>query len=308
MNSNIILNFKQSQESTASIEKLRSQNIPIDDAILAFKKDHKKDSLINVGEYIFHCTKASIDLWFINIQKQIIVDDKLLTLGEMASSIFHELNTPLGISIASLELFKMDLEDVPNESQRNILTSHISNLENGLTRMVQISEGIHNFCRNTQDQFVNVNIITLFEQVMSYYGHLLHKNHIKFSVKSDPTANYSITCKHALISQVFVNLLKNARDALENQSQFNKWIRVEFIELDDSIKIKFFDGGSGIPKDVQAKIFEHFFTTKSIGKGTGIGLSFCKKVVSQHNGSLTIDNSVKNTCFDIVLPKKIGKI
>jgi two-component system NtrC family sensor kinase len=308
MNNNIILNFKQIADSAIIIEKLRSQNIPIDEALIVLKKDLKKENIINVGEYIFNCTKASIDLWFINIQKQVIVDDKLLTLGEMASSIFHELNTPLGISIASLELFKMDLEDVPNEEQRNTLTSHIANLENGLTRMVQISEGIHNFCRNTQDQFVDVNLITLFDQVMSYYGHLLQKNHIKFSIKSDPKANYNVTCKHALISQVFVNLLKNSRDALETQSQFNKWIRVEFIESEDSVKIKFFDGGSGIPLDVQSKIFEHFFTTKAIGKGTGIGLSFCKKVVSQHNGSLTIDNSIKNTCFDIVLPKKIGKI
>lgn len=305
MNKNLILNFKNGKESTQEIEKIRVQKIPIDDAILKFKNDNKKDSILLLNDYIFNCTKVSLDLWVINIQKQVIVDEKLLTLGEMASSIFHELNTPLGISIASLELFKMDVDDVADQQQKETLVGHINNLENGLTRMVQISEGIHNFCRNTQDQFVDVSLTTLLNQVTSYYGHLLSKNKIQFSIKADPVLDYKISCKHALISQVFVNLLKNARDALESQPIFNKWIKVEFQDMGDSVKIKFTDGGPGIPMDIQAKIFEHFFTTKEVGKGTGIGLSFCRKVIEQHNGTLSIDNSIKNTCFDVILPKKM---
>lgn len=305
MNKNLILNFKDGANTIPQIEELRVNGIPIDDVIIRCKNDSKKDLILTIEPWIFNCSKITDDLWVVNIQKQVQVDDKLLTLGEMASSIFHELNTPLGISIASLELFKMDLEDVSNTSVKQTLESHLANLETGLTRMIQISEGIHNFCRNTQDQYNTVNLTVLLDQVLSYYGHLLHKNQIKISIKIDSEiSDFNVVCKHALISQVFVNLLKNAKDALESQSVFNKWIKVEFYNRQDSVEIRFIDGGPGIPMNIQNKIFDHFFTTKEIGKGTGIGLSFCKKVISQHNGSLTIDNSIKNTCFTINLPKK----
>ena len=103
------------------------------------------------------------------------------------------------------------------------------------------------------------------------------------------------------ISQVLLNLLNNAHDAIEALAE--KWIKVSFKNLEDRIRICVIDSGSGIPENVREKMMQPFFTTKAIGKGTGLGLSVSKGIIDEHQGVLTVDHTCPNTCFVIELSK-----
>ena len=102
------------------------------------------------------------------------------------------------------------------------------------------------------------------------------------------------------MSQVFFNLLSNAFDAIEKTP--SPWIEITAKKNTDKIIIFVRDSGPGIPLEIQNKIFQPFFTTKDVGRGTGLGLSLCSKIIKLHNGDLYINSDDKNTCFVIELP------
>jgi len=97
-----------------------------------------------------------------------------------------------------------------------------------------------------------------------------------------------------------LNLLNNAHDAIAHLPE--KWVRVSVKALGDTVEIRVRDSGRGIPPDIAQKIFQPFFTTKEIGKGTGMGLSISLGIIKAHSGRLTLDESEPNTCFVLSLP------
>ena len=127
----------------------------------------------------------------------------------------------------------------------------------------------------------------------------------KVDLKLENTdVGFTASCNYTQIFQVFVNLLSNAVDALvEHKEEADRWVKIEFAPGEDSNKILVTDSGSGIPADIAESIFESFFTTKEIGKGSGLGLSLCKKIMKEHKGDITIDGSCKNTRFILDFPK-----
>ena len=102
------------------------------------------------------------------------------------------------------------------------------------------------------------------------------------------------------MSQVILNLLNNAFDAIENKDE--KWVEVQTLQNKNWVEIRVSDCGHGIPKEIQDKILQPFFTTKEVGKGTGLGLSISKGIIESHGGDLTIDNEAKNTTFVARIP------
>ena len=113
-----------------------------------------------------------------------------------------------------------------------------------------------------------------------------------------------IKCQKVQISQVFLNLISNSVDEIKDKE--GSWIKVKLKNLDNKIQIRVEDSGSGIPIEIQNKMFLPFFTTKDVGSGTGIGLSISTGIVNSHNGKLYVDNEVKNTCIVLELPKEQG--
>lgn len=118
----------------------------------------------------------------------------------------------------------------------------------------------------------------------------------------NPSLSLEIECHSIKISQVLLNLLNNAYDAIQNQKE--KWIKVEIIERQHEIDLIVTDSGNGIPVSVQKRMMQPFFTTKDIGKGTGLGLSISQGIVTSHHGKINIDNASMNTRFVITLPKR----
>ncbi|MBI3556955.1 MAG: GHKL domain-containing protein [Deltaproteobacteria bacterium] len=110
-----------------------------------------------------------------------------------------------------------------------------------------------------------------------------------------------IECRDIQILTIIMNLVNNARDALEDQPE--KWVRLHVTEENDFVEISVTDSGKGISRNIQEKIFQPFFTTKELGKGTGLGLSIAKGIVESHRGALYYDSFCANTRFIVRLPK-----
>ena len=107
--------------------------------------------------------------------------------------------------------------------------------------------------------------------------------------------------RHVEISQVLVNLLGNAYDAVIGQT--SPWIAVDCVEDSNNFIISITDSGPGIPEEIRERVFIPFFTTKPVGKGTGLGLSLCARIAANHGGTLRIDETNEFTCFVLTLSK-----
>lgn len=105
------------------------------------------------------------------------------------------------------------------------------------------------------------------------------------------------------LEQVLINLINNAADAIKNLSE--KWITLNLFNDGGEVVLKIIDSGNGVPKDLQEKIFNPFFTTKPKGEGTGLGLSISKSIIERHHGKLLINSNFKNTCFELRFKKAV---
>ena len=127
---------------------------------------------------------------------------------------------------------------------------------------------------------------------------LQHKLKNRVTVNKDFQTIPNIFCAAGKINQVFMNILNNSADSIENQGIIN----ICGYQKNNNIILEFNDNGKGIPSDILDRIFEPFFTTKPVGSGTGLGLSISYSIISEHKGSISIDSKPGNTTFKIVLP------
>lgn len=109
-----------------------------------------------------------------------------------------------------------------------------------------------------------------------------------------------VNCRDTQISQVILNLISNAKDAVLPLKE--KWIKVILQQKENKVVLQVVDSGSGISLDIREQIFQPFFTTKDVGNGTGLGLSISNEIIKMHYGRLFIDHTCPNTCFTIELP------
>ena len=231
------------------------------------------------------------------MQLSMISNSKLATLGEMASGIAHEINNPLAIISGYTKVIqqllnsgKFELGEIQN------LFEKISNMAK---RIAQIVQGLRMFSRDSlKDQQQVVEVDQIIEQTLVFCEEKFKKQAVSVSVEG--IRGLKICVQETQISQVVLNLLSNAYDAVELLPE--KWIRINTQKEGDWIKIRIIDSGPGIPPETLDKIMRPFFTTKEVGRGTGLGLSISHQIIRDHGGELTVDSSLANTCFVISLP------
>jgi signal transduction histidine kinase len=234
-------------------------------------------------------------------QEQMIMEsEKLSTLGELASSIVHEIKNPLTlIDFETHTLYKK----IDNAEWRDeTLLKRITKISDMSKRINKISNLITIYTRNSQnDNFEEINCQKILEDAI-YIVNLKAKNS-SVEIKID-SENILIKCRPHQIEQVIINLLNNSIDAIEKLS--DRWISLASESYENAgnkyIRISVTDSGTGINKDVQNNIFKSFFTTKGAGKGTGLGLSVSQKIIESHSGKLYLDQNSLNTKFVIEFP------
>lgn len=225
---------------------------------------------------------------------------KLAALGEMAGGVAHEINNPLAIIKASSEQL-IDLIGLErgNSDRAKVLASKIDSTSQ---RIASIVRGLRYFSRDGRsDPFEQVAISDVIQDTLSlcvekfrYYG-------VKFTMPKDPP-QVVVPCQPTQISQVLLNLLNNAFDAIAELPEKDRWIHLEMQVEDKGVKILVSNSGPRISREIEEKIFQPFFSTKEVGKGTGLGLSISKGIIDLHSGKLEVSADSKVTCFVITLP------
>ncbi|MCO4752885.1 MAG: GHKL domain-containing protein [Bacteriovoracaceae bacterium] len=233
-------------------------------------------------------------------QVQLWHSAKLSSLGEMAAGIAHEINNPLSVLLAQNHFLEEYLKKRPPEIEKalemlkrsNETVLRISKIINGLRAISRDGESVDKKVASAQEVVVlamDISCERFRNKGVEVTWH-----------KTDKCWSCPVFVNNVQISQVLVNLLNNACDALEDIEE--KWIKVECVVAREDVIIKVTDSGKGIDPKTQTKLFQPFFTTKELGKGTGLGLSVSKGIMEQHGGSIYLDNSSSNTCFVLKLP------
>jgi signal transduction histidine kinase len=209
---------------------------------------------------------------------QLIHSSKLASLGEMAGGIAHEINNPLQIISGNIEI----LEAMPDNLES------ISIIKNTVVRIKSVVDGLRLFSQDSENTAKEPTLILdVFNETLSFCSEKFKNNGIHLEYNIDPEVY--IKCNHVDMSRVFLNLLNNAFDAIvEENNLTNRFVNISSEISDQKIILKFRDSGKIITPELKDKIFNPYFTTKSLGKGTGIGLSLSKGIIENHGGKLDL--------------------
>jgi PAS domain S-box-containing protein len=232
-------------------------------------------------------------------QQRLMQSAKMSSLGEMAGGIAHEINNPLAIIQGKAEQMRKRIETQAVDLE--YFKKNLGQIEKTVERIAKIIKGLRSFSRNAEaDPMAEVKVSQIVEDTLELCGERFKNRAIDLRVNS--ADGLSIECRPSQISQVVLNLLSNAYDAVENSAE--KWVQLEVASDGDLVKISVADSGSGIEPGALERIMEPFFTTKAVGRGTGLGLSIAKGICEDHNGCLRYDPLSKHTRFVIELPRR----
>ncbi len=234
-------------------------------------------------------------------QQQLIQASKLSSLGEMATSVAHELNQPLNtIRMAVSNIADMiKFEKVTTD----YLLKKLQRIENQVERASSIINHMRMFGRIADEDPESLDLQKVIQSVLELMGEQLRLAGIEVTIDCEQPCPV-IAGNQIQLEQVFLNLLTNARHAIEQNRENNA--RKIFIQGkvtdNDHLQISITDTGGGISENVLPHIFEPFFTTKEIGKGTGLGLSVSYGIVRDMDGTISAENVDGGARFIISLP------
>lgn len=233
-------------------------------------------------------------------EAKIIASSKMASLGEMAGSIAHEINNPLAIILGKAHRISRYCEVNELVQNQEAIRADVIKITTTVNRISKIIKGLRQFARDaSEDPMHEIAVRALVEETISFCQERFQNAGVELRVKLDYEG--VLVCRGTEISQVLLNLITNAFDAVQELS--TRWVEVHTREFGSFIEFSIVDSGEGIPTEIQAKIFAPFFTTKEVGKGTGLGLSISKSIIESHRGEFFINEHSKNTCFVVKIPK-----
>ncbi len=234
-----------------------------------------------------------------NQESKIIESNKMASLGEMASSIAHEINNPLSIINGKAYQIIRHCSVEKIEDQRIKIEQDANKILTTVERITTIIKGLRQISRDAStDPMKSLDLGLLIEDTLSFCKHRFYNSDVQLKVQIN--YHHNLYCRGTEISQVLLNLLNNSFDAVINLPE--KWVELKVENVSNWLEISITDSGSGISKEIQNKIFQPFFTTKEVGKGTGLGLSISKGIIESHKGHFFLDETSPHTRFVIRLP------
>ncbi|WP_449421021.1 trifunctional serine/threonine-protein kinase/ATP-binding protein/sensor histidine kinase [Phormidium nigroviride] len=273
-------------------------------------------------------------------QLQMIQSEKMSALGNLVAGVAHEINNPVGFIAGNLNEAKHTVQDLTEHlnlyRERALeteiadhaedidldyiiedLPKMIDSMQLGCDRIKSISTSLRTFSRSDKDYKVPFNIHEGIDSTILILKYRLKANDERpaIEVVKDYGNIPAIECFPGQLNQVFINILANAIDALEESNIGRSFaeikanpnrITIHTTLVDNQVKISIADNGYGMTESVKAKIFDHLFTTKAVGKGTGLGLAIARQIIEEkHGGKITVDSvPSEGTVFTIAISAK----
>ena len=243
----------------------------------------------------------------IETEQQLIQASKMTTLGEMATGVAHELNQPLSVmkTASSFMLKKFAADQIVRPE---IFGEMLQKIDANVDRAANIIQHMRQFARKSEVDLEPVDINHTLQMALEIFSEQLKVRGIQVQ-KQIEKGLPRILGNPSRLEQVFINLLLNARDAIEEKwgdkpaDPAERTIALSTYKAGDGIVAMVCDTGTGIPPSVMDKIFEPFFTTKTVGKGTGLGLSISYGIMQQHGGTIqAAARDTGGTCFTLKFP------
>lgn len=289
-------------ELTAHIKKERLQGIKV---IFLTKQNERISTLVSgntlkdAEERVQGIVLSATDMREqLKLQAQATQNEKLASIGELAAGVGHEINNPLAIATGNLSKAIKELKKP--EMNRALLQKTFERQEESLERIRVIVDSLRTYARMDTEQFGSLDIHELINKTVGLVATIYEREGIQ--VKTEFQAKqYTILGNTGKFQQVLMNLISNAKDATEGRENREIIIRTENDQYELAVSIS--DLGSGISDEIKEKIFDNFFTTKEVGKGTGMGLGISKKIIEEMEGGLEVDSKVGvGTTFTINFP------
>jgi signal transduction histidine kinase len=270
-------------------------------------------------------------------QTHLIQNEKMASLGQLVAGVAHEINNPVNFIFGNLtyiDNYTQDLldlirlyqeyylvppqaiqertEEIDLEFVTEDLPKILDSMRMGTERIRQIVLSLRTFSRLDESQMKAVDLHEGIDSTLLILQHRLKSkaSHQTIHLEKQYGTLPLVECYGAQLNQVFMNILSNAMDALEerakNDSVFQPRLTITTTQQAETIQVCIRDNGNGIPRHAQNQIFDPFFTTKPIGKGTGLGLSISYQiVVERHHGQIEIDSQLgQGTEFRITIPHR----
>jgi two-component system, NtrC family, sensor kinase len=228
----------------------------------------------------------------VSLEEQLQQSDKLSSIGLLAAGVAHEVNTPLaGISSYS----QMLMQQIPDSDPRHQL---LEKIHRQTSRASSIVNNLLNFSRVSEARYAPVDLNRVLDDTIQLLESQLRNTEIEI-VRHYADGLPLAPCDAPKLQQVLMNLILNARDAMPRGGK----LEISTGADEDSVVISVRDSGLGIAPEHLSKIYDPFFTTKQIGKGTGLGLAVSYGIIRDHGGHINVESKLgEGTRFQITLP------
>ena len=324
---------KEKQESQAYALKISRENetlIKEQNIVLEQKVIERTNELVTANGQLNETLEELKDA-----QTQLVEAEKMASLGQLTAGIAHEINNPINFVKSNIKPLTLDIDDVfevvgmyknlhtankesipvllnkVSEKQEEIdmefvkreIRQLIKGIEEGAERTAEIVRGLRTFSRLDEGELKIANVhdglnSTLVLLRNSMPGYLRIEK--KFEAKGD------IECFPGKLNQVFMNIINNAIQAIDEkkEKEEEEWILISTLDIPGKkMQVRIKDTGTGMSEQVKHKIFEPFFTTKSVGVGTGLGMAIVFKIIEEHHGKIEVESKPgKGAEFILTLP------
>ena len=263
--------------------------------IIVEKRDDSSKKPIKVIGYLHDITSQK------EIEYNLNHSAKLESIGLMACGIAHEINNPLAIISALNQKIKKNIGTLSvGNSCREEMAKDLIKVDSTINRISKIIQDVKYYSRDsTNENYELISLQNLIDDLIRFSENRMNQKNIKFMLECK-VLGLKLYCQKTALSQVLINLINNSIDAIEQLEE--KWINLKIEKNENTIRLAIIDSGKGIDLNIQGKIMSPFFTTKEVGKGTGIGLGICLSIIRNHQGKFFLEKNAINTTFIIELP------